>query len=79
MTFKESSLIYFFYKSSRPTLGPTHPQIKRLHAATSQGVKRSGRKAGQSQHILQKLRMSGDAPPLRHMPPLSIVEIVKRR
>jgi hypothetical protein len=55
--------IFLFITASRTALGPTQPPIQWVSGALSVGVKRSGREADHSLHLVSS-RMCGAIPPL---------------
>jgi hypothetical protein len=56
--------IYFFTTASRPALGPTQHPIQWISGAFSLSVKRPGRAADRSLHLVPRSRMFGGIIPL---------------
>jgi hypothetical protein len=59
---------WLFSTSSRSALGPTQPPIQRIPGAISPGVKRPGREAEHSLHVVSRSRKRGSIHPLPHTP-----------
>jgi hypothetical protein len=55
----------------RPTLEPTQPPIQLVPTVLCSVLKQMGRESDHSPHLVTRLRMSGDVPPLLHMPSCS--------
>jgi hypothetical protein len=54
----------FLFTASRTALGPTQPPIQWVAGALSLGVKRPGREANHSPHLVPRSRKRGTIPPL---------------
>jgi hypothetical protein len=58
---------YPFFRTSKSTLGPTHPPIQWIRVTYSPEIKQPVREANCSLNLLPWLRLSGAIPPFSHM------------
>jgi hypothetical protein len=60
--------VFLFTTASRTALGPAQPPIQWIPGGLSLVVKRPGREADHSSHLVSRSRMRGAIPPLSNTP-----------